>query len=870
MPLSPGTTLGAFEILEAIGAGGMGEVYKARDTRLDRVVAIKVLPSHLSESRERRQRFEQEARAIAKLNHPNICTLHDIGHDDGVDFLVMELLEGESLADRLSKGPLPLEQARRYAVQIADALGKAHREGIVHRDLKPGNIFITKPGAKLLDFGLAKFQERGAPDESSESSSLPTQQKPLTADGAILGTFQYMAPEQLEGKDPDTRTDLFAFGAVLYEMLTGKKAFEGKSQASLISAIMSSEPPAPSTLQPVTPARLDDVVSRCLAKDPDERWQSATDLAWELERASDDAPVAADTGKRTLLPWLVAAATVVVAAVVALGPRDTDAPRQAVRTSILAPPGTLRAFGAGHALSPDGRMLVFSVIDSDGKQTLWLRHLDELASKPLERTDGARYPFWSPDGKQIGFFTGRVLKRVPASGGPPQTIGEAVGGLGISGTWNRDDTILFGSVSAPVFKVRATGGEAEALTELDASKAELGHSGPMFLPDGRHFIYTAYSTTRETGGTYVTSLDEPEERRFLLPENRGSIQATFAELGYLLFRREEALYAQAFDPFDIDALTLRHQPVAIAPFVATPDAWPSLSVARADSLVYDGNLIRFSRLVWRDRTGARLEQVGPDAVYFTFSLSGDGQRVMVTSDDLLQHVYQTGRAGPVRFGSDAYEFSSVWSPDDRLVAYTRGFSEIIVQPVGGGPEESHLLPEVALARPSDWTPGGRSLILNVVPSTIGASWDIWRYSPSERKAEPLLETEYNEYMGVVSPDGQWLAYMSDDVGEPNVYVKPHRESGAPIRISPDGGLHPEWRQDGRELFYLAPNGTVMAISWTSDFDAVDPVELFRFPRIGFDTPSFHVAGDGTRFLVLEKIGETPPLTLVQNWTAELQ
>jgi eukaryotic-like serine/threonine-protein kinase len=471
--LNSGTKLGPYEITGAIGAGGMGEVYRARDTRLNRTVAIKVLPTHLADRPELRERFEREARTIATLNHPHICTLYDIGQQDGTDFLVMEYLEGETLAERLKKGPLPLGQVLQYAIEIADALDKAHRKGVTHRDLKPGNIMLTKSGAKLLDFGLAKLRQNGAP--AAPLSQLPTAQNAVTAEGTILGTLQYMAPEQLEGKEADARTDIFAFGVAVYEMATGKKAFEGKSQASLIAKVLETDPPSMTSLQPMTPPQLDRVVKTCLAKEPDNRWQTASDLCrelkWIVESGSAHGGAAANAapaGKNWLKTALwagaaVAACIVVGLAVWSLKPEPARPVTRAVRF-FVSPPETWSLKGGGAeqgglplAVSPDGQRIAFVATSADGKSVLWVRSLDALAAQALAGTEGASSPFWSPDSRFLGFFAGGKLKKIEVSGGPPITLCDALDNRG--GTWNRDGVIVFAPTpSSPLQKVSASGG----------------------------------------------------------------------------------------------------------------------------------------------------------------------------------------------------------------------------------------------------------------------------------------------------------------------------------------------------------------------------------------------------------------------------
>jgi serine/threonine protein kinase len=519
MAIQAGQRLGPYEILSAIGAGGMGEVYRARDTRLDRTVAIKILSDHLSERADLRDRFEREAKTIASLTHPHICTLYDIGHQNGTDYLVMEYLEGETLAERLKKGPLPLNLVLQCAIEISDGLDKAHRKGITHRDLKPNNIMLTKSGTKLLDFGLAKLQQ-----EASVSASLsqrPTADSGMTAEGTILGTLQYMAPEQVEGKtsEIDARTDIFAFGAVVYEMATGKKAFEGKSQASVIGKIMESDPPSMVSLQPMTPLALDRVVKKCLAKEPEKRWQAASDvcdeLRWIAEGASQsgaDIPAIIQQRPQKRIAWMTTAVAILLAALIVIVVyfRRSPAEVRAVRFAVALPEkesfpvaGNLLSY---LSVSPDGSKLAFIGVDSTAHRMLWVRDLDSQTAQPLVGTDDASTPFWSPDSRFIAFTADNSLKKVAVGGGPAQTVANSPGdGLG---TWNRDGVILFVPTPAsPVFRVSSAGGSPTPVTSVDPSQQQVGHGWPSFLPDGKHFLYTVLNSNPENSGIYVGSLD---------------------------------------------------------------------------------------------------------------------------------------------------------------------------------------------------------------------------------------------------------------------------------------------------------------------------------------------------------------------------
>ncbi|HMA18967.1 MAG TPA: protein kinase [Thermoanaerobaculia bacterium] len=561
MTLSSGTRLGPYELLAPVGAGGMGEVYRAKDTRLDRTVAVKVLPSHLSASAESRQRFEREAKTISQLSHPHICALYDVGNQDGVEFLVMEYLEGETLSDRLAKGALGFDQVLRYGVEIADALDKAHRQGIVHRDLKPGNVMITKSGVKLLDFGLAKAM---LPETSRGSlTALPTA---LTQEGTILGTFQYMAPEQLEGKEADARTDIFSLGTVLYEMATGQKAFSGKTQASLIAAIIERTPPAISTIAPMTPPAFDRVVRTCLAKDPEDRWQTAHDVMLELKWVAEGgsaagvpAPVVARRKSREKLAWVLAALFAIGtigSAIIALRFWKAAAGTRTIRASVMPPPkSSFRFYGlaGAMALSPDGRFLAYVASLPEGKRTLWVRPLDSMTEQALAGTEEAAFPFWSPDSRSIGFFANDRLKKIAVSGGPALTICPAIDGRG--GAWSGGGSILFALRNSVIYRVPETGGSAIAITKFDASRSDTSQRWPVALPDGRHFLYLAspQGSASDNNALFFASIDGKENRKILQP---APMNAAYAS-GHLLYARENTLLAQRFDPTGGDSAAKR-------------------------------------------------------------------------------------------------------------------------------------------------------------------------------------------------------------------------------------------------------------------------------------------------------------------------
>ncbi|HEV8116972.1 MAG TPA: protein kinase, partial [Thermoanaerobaculia bacterium] len=684
--LSPGSRLGPYVILAPLGAGGMGEVYKASDTRLERSVAVKVLPPLLSSSPDARQRFEREAKTISKLSHPNICAIYDVGREGEIDFLVMELLEGETLSDRLARGPLPLEQGLRHGGEIALALEKAHRQGIVHRDLKPGNVMLTKSGVKLLDFGLAKVLQPAGPVESLTAA--PTAAKDITREGTILGTLQYMAPEQLEGREADARTDIFALGCVLYEMVTGEKAFSGASQASVIAAILSAQPRPLSSVRPSVPAALDRVVATCLARDPEDRWQNAGDVARNLQwvaQASGESPAGVSVRRsRISAGWVVAAALAVSAALaLTLLSRRPAVPGELTRFAIAPPTGEV--FMGGIALSPDSRHLLFLMQDAGGKTSIGLRSLDGLSVRRLPGTEDARGMFWSADGREIAFFSEGKLKRMAAEGGPAQTICDA-GGVW-SGAWSRDGTIVFPSdFGGPLLAVPSSGGQPRPVTSLDTARGELWHAHPAFLPDARHFVFAATNADSEKNAVMLGSLDSREVRRLFLADS----SAFFAEPGYLLYGRDGSLFAWRFDS---RSLKLLADPVP---------AFEQVRCWRVDSFVgatAAGNRVAYvtwsgrRRLAWVDRKGRDLGSLGDVGGYTDVRISPDGGRVVVARRDPAHGqnqdlwVFDAARGTAARLTSEpTEEFNPVWSPDGQRVLYGSGasFFDIYERPASGG------------------------------------------------------------------------------------------------------------------------------------------------------------------------------------------
>jgi Tol biopolymer transport system component/predicted Ser/Thr protein kinase len=884
MTLAAGTKLGPYEITGAIGAGGMGEVYRAKDTRLDRIIAIKVLPSHLADRAELRERFDREARTIASLNHPHICTLYDVGHQDGTDYLVMEYLEGETLAERLKKGPLQIEQVLKYAIEISDALDKAHRKGITHRDLKPGNILLTKQGAKLLDFGLAKLKQEAAP--AASLSQRPTAESGMTAEGTILGTLQYMAPEQVEGKtnELDARTDIFAFGVVIYEMATGKKAFEGKTSASVMAKILEVDPPPISSLQPMTPPAVDRVVKRCLAKEPDDRWQTARDLEMELKWIVEGGPqsgvnvaAVAQQNLKTRIVWITAAVATLVAALITavIYFRQSPVEARAVRFTVAAPEKqdfpVIANSPSFLSVSPDGTKLAFVAADSSGHRMLWVRDLDLQAAQPLSGTDDALAPFWSPDSRFIAFTAGNALKKVAVTGGLAQTITALPANGG--GTWNSDGIILFvPNASSPILSVPSTGGSATPVTSLDSSRQQLGDGWPYFLPDGRHFLYAAHSANSENTGIYAGSLDS-KQTKLLLNDN---FSVLYSPPGYLLFVRAGTLLAQ---PFDADRLELKGDAISIAEGVQfnPPSGKAAVAVSQNGVLAY--RLVPASgqlKLVWMDRKGTEQPLASPLHAYRNPRLSPDGQRVAVTIDELgsQEWLLDIGRGTLTRLTFEgSYNGGTAWTPDGKRITFgsdRSGQRNLFWQLADGSGGTERLGTSDRAQVAGSWSPDGQTLAFEQTGGATG--FDVWIFHLGDRKTEPFLQSRFNEIGPRFSPDGRWLAYASDESGRYEVYVQPYPGPGGKWQISTEGGTEPVWARNG-ELFYR--NGEKVMVVETNlrpSFSAGNPKVLFEGRYANYQSfPDYDVTADGQRFLFL-KAGEQAQseISVVVNWTQELK
>ncbi len=893
MPLLSGTKLGPYEIVSPLGAGGMGEVYRALDSRLDRTVAIKVLPSHHSKDSALRQRFEREARTISKFSHPNICTLHDIGNQDGVDYLVMEYIEGETLEQRLLKGPIPPAQALTYGYQIADALDKAHRHGIIHRDLKPGNIMLTKSGTKLLDFGLAKLQEE-ASLVAAALTEMTVEAKRLTTEGMLVGTFQYMAPEQLEGNQPDARSDIFAFGAVLYEMLSGKPAFGGRTKASLIASILSSEPAPLSAVQPLAPPALERVIRQCLAKDPDERWQNAGDIGRELKWIAEggsqtsalSAPAQLVPPRRTFeyLPWALAALGFALAIVfgVMFG-THTSKPQPVLRSLILPEENTTPLVMQDNAgpvtLAPDGSALAYVASDAHGQIFLWIRKLNELHARPIPGTDGANFPFWSADSHAVGFFSGGKLRTIPAEGGSATVVCDAP--LGRGGSWNADGTILFApTFESGLFQVPSSGGTPRVVTLLDKSKHD-SHRWPLFLPDGRHFLYLAitHNSPRDpNNGIYFSSLDGKENR--LLMQNDS--QAAYSS-GYLLFRRDTSLMAQPFNP---KTGSLEGAPSTVAEQVLLdPGTWRvAFSVTEGGLLAYLSGGAAANQLTWYDRSGKPVGLAGDKTLNLNHvRISPDGQKIAADLGESLSDIwiYDAHRGVSTRFTfGPSSSVSPVWSPDGKWIVYGTLVGQVnIYRKAANGMGQAELLlqgNDKSLQNwPNDLSPDGKTLLYSV-GDQVGEA-QLWQLplTGDDRKPKPLAPSSFMMQEGRYSPDGRWIAYTSNESGKREVYVMPSSGNGGKWQVSNGGGQQPLWRHDGNEIFYLSSDDKLMSAPIKLKPDSVQADasrELFNLANSilsvnGLVSP-YDVTADGKRFLVVTvEQGRSFEVNLMTNWTA---
>jgi eukaryotic-like serine/threonine-protein kinase len=888
MSLASGTKLGPYEIQSLLGAGGMGEVYRARDTRLDRTVAVKILPQGLADTPEVRHRFEREARAVSSLNHPHICALYDVGNQDGVEYLVMEYIEGETLAKRLENGPLATIELLRYAIEVADALDRAHRQGVIHRDLKPGNIMLTKSGAKLLDFGLAKASP---PPLAGDFSSSPTVSRPLigkaqtdalTAQGTIVGTYQYMSPEQLEGGEADARSDIFSFGSVLYEMATAKKAFSAKSTASLIAAILKEQPRPISELQPMAPPALERVVKTCLEKDPDERWQNAGDLKRELgwiasagSQAGIPAPVVAKRKKRDRAIWISVGVLLALAAAYLFWQsgvwQRTATP---VHLSVALPAGKVLVNDSTDplAISPDGSAIVYSARGDDRKRQLYMRKLGSFESTPISGTEEARCPFFSPRGEWVGFVSEDYkLKKISLRGGSPVEVADHAGPIGAS--WSDDDTIYYiKSFASGMYAVPAAGGPPKQMTQTGSTPDDRGHLWPNVLPGKNGVIFTVW-TGRSLNDARIEVLSFSSGKRKVLIE--GGTNARYIPGGYLAYARNGTLFVVGFDP---KRMELKGTPVPVTEGIMTgaSNGDATFAVSNNGTLVFEpGGFVAFQRnLVWLDRTGKSTNIAEGVKPYSSPAISPDGKRIALTlegsSFDVWVYDLERDAFTKSSFGADDYE--PFWSPDGKMLAYTSsksGNMQVYVKHGVVQGDETMVTDGTEFRTLFGWTPDGRELIVSRENKETGA--DIYAVAVGgDHKPRPLVVAPFNQGEASVSPDGKWLAYVSDESGQPEVFVQAMNDPNIRAQISSEGGRAPRWARSGNELFFRAQDG-LMSVKFVpgTTLNPAKPVKLFEDKRhwSGYD-----VAADG-RFVVAVEADDKATgsqLNVILHWFEELK
>ena len=884
MPLEPGNNLGPYEIIEKAGAGGMGEVYRAKDPRLERSVAIKILPAHIAGMPDFKQRFEREARAISSLNHANICTLYDVGSQNGYDFLVMEFLEGETLSDRLARGPIPYDEMLRIAIQIASALDSAHRQGLVHRDLKPSNVMLTKDGAKLMDFGLAKLTLE---DGSPAGATGITQTTPLTGAGTLLGTMQYMAPEQLEGKEADARSDIFAFGELLYEMTTGKRAFEGGSQATLIAAIIERNPTPISVVIPDTPPLFERLVTKCLAKDPQKRWQSAADLLDELRwisQAGSQVGLPVHIAKRRKVKFTVAriVGAVAIMSTLVLGyllltqPKPVlDTNRFTISPSMDTP--EIRSVNWSR-ISPDGRLIAFRATDTLGTNLLWIRPLNSLEPYPLRGTENITRQFWSPDSKYIAFFKSNQLYKIPVAGGPAQLICET---FGSDGNWGSEGYILFDGQASDTLKyVLASGGSPQYATPIDTSKGERSSAWPWFLSDGVHFLYILYTTT---GSQLKVGAIGSDETHLIFDEDQMRLldsRVEFCKQGYLLFIKDKLLLAQGFDEHKFQ---LVGEPFPVAQGV--DQAGNAFTFGTSDNgvLLYQyASTSNQGELVWFDRSGKEIEKLGDPDTYRDIALSPDNSKVVFglyddrgSNEDLWIRDFKRNLVTRLTFDKPN-NVLPVWSPDGKYIAYSEAaggsFKTRYKRSDGQGAIMGLGDIDSVLNAPACWY-SDSVLYMSANVNGLG----VYRYDFADKSFTPVIVSKYREVSPAVSKNGKYILYMSNESGRNEIYVSELGGDHGRWQVSNDGGYQPTWRADNKEIFFFS-GSDLMAVDVSissAGFEIGQPKKLFTKP-LNFSGITgalrYCPSNDGQKFLLNVPLvtQSNDNIIVVQNWLAELE
>ena len=897
MAITAGAHFNHYEIIAPLGAGGMGEVWRARDMRLNREVAIKALPASFAQDADRLRRFEQEARATSALNHPNILTVYDIGDHEGAPYIVAELLEGEELSELIKQGAIAPRKAVDHARQIAEGLAAAHAKGIVHRDLKPENLFVTNDGrVKILDFGLAKLR----PHQFSGVDKDAATQKRITDPGVIMGTVGYMSPEQVRGQETDHRSDIFAFGVILYEMLTGQRAFRGDSAIEVMNAILKEDPLEFSQTTGQIGPQLEMIVRRCLEKQPERRFHSAHDLSFALEalfsgsfggsfsslnpRLQTEAVLPAVTERiggargygRKRLVWLAATVLLALMALAAALAYFSRQPAEnAALRFIIAPPEKASDHGRA-AISPDGRNLVFQCV-SEGKIQLWLRPMGDFTAHPLSGTEGGFGYFWSPDSRSIGFFAQGKLKKIDLAGGMPQTLCNVPSGVR-GGAWGREGVILILTVGV-IYRIPATGGEPSPVIDGETASAVFDGVRPYFLPDGRHFLYYAIAKSpSQESGIYLASLEERKGRRLLAADRDGIYAASVlgvAGNGWLLFGRQGELLAQ---PFDVRRLTLTGEPFPVADQVEIG----SFSASDTGILVYQSRRSDdIAQLGWVDRAGKVLESVGAEGSgLFSPKLAPDGKRVAIArwqdkkrQYDIFVIDLMRGAQSRLTFDPDD-DKSPIWSHDGSRIAWysnRAGANQFYQKSASGVGEDALLLQSDSPMSPSSWSADGKFLLYNRYDPK--SDIDVWVLPlEGDRKPFPFLQTRFRENDAVFSPDGSWIAYRSNESGKNEVYVQTFPAADGKWQISINGGQQPQWRSDGKELFYISADRKLMAVDIRSGatFEAGRPKTLFDFAAAKSSDNSYEASADGQRFLLLRTLQSFPtaPFSVAVNWTAE--